>query len=150
MKHSKRRASRPVPAVTQPPQPPAAAAPSLPALVAGAFTRLRLSHRVRVLRRLLMPVGPMALAVVGGGVFAKYVAQARWSQISVTLEDAASVTFNQVFELVRYVEQSDPQVLLQVVDILSDTTTMAAVGAAITALVFQHVSRRKAVRARPT
>jgi hypothetical protein len=149
MKSSKRRASRPVPAVAQPPQPPAAA-PSLPALVAGAFTRLRLSHRVRVLRRLLMPVGPMALAVVGGGVFAKYVAQARWSQISVTLEDAASVTFNQVFELVRYVEQSDPQVLLQVVDILSDTTTMAAVGAAITALVFQHVSRRKAVRARPT
>ena len=149
MKPSKRRASRPVPAVTQPPQPSAATAPSLPALVASAFTRLRLPHRVRVLRRLLMPVGPMALAVLGGGVFAKYVAQARWSQISVTLEDAASVTFNQVFELVRYVEQSDPQVLLQVVDILSDTTTMAAVGASITALVFQHLSRRKAGRARP-
>ena len=58
----------------------------------------RLAHRVRVLRRLLMPVGPMALTVLGGGVFAKYAAQARWPRMSVSLEDAARVTSNQVFE----------------------------------------------------
>ena len=42
-------------------------APSLPTLVANIFTKLRLAQRVRVLRRLLLPVGPMALAVLGGG-----------------------------------------------------------------------------------
>jgi len=150
MKRSKLRNPPQFAVATAIPQAPADAASSLPALVASAFTRLRLPHRARVLRRLLMPVGPMALAVLSGGVFAKYVAQARWPRISVSLEDAATVTFNQVFELVRYVEQSDPQVLQQVVEFLSrDTTTMAALGASITALVVQHLAGRKAVRARP-
>jgi glycerol-3-phosphate dehydrogenase len=151
MKLSKHRKSRRFPAATQTLQVPADAVPSLPALVASMFTRLRLAHRVRVLRRLLMPVGPMALAVLSGGVFAKYVAQARWPQLSVSVEDAARVTSSQVFELVRYVEQSDPQVLQQVVEFLSrDTTTMAAVGASVTALVMQHLSTRKAARRRST
>lgn len=129
--------SRPAPAPTD--------APSLPAVVASAFTRLRLAHRVRVLRRLLMPVGPLALTVLGGGVFAKYAAQARWPRMSVTLEDAARVTSSQVFELVRYVEQSNPQALQQVLLVLSrDATTMAAVGASVAALVMQRLSSRKA------
>ena len=77
-----------------------------------------------------MPVGPMALTVLGGGVFAKYAAQARWPRMSVSLEDAARVTSSQVYELVRYVEQSNPHVLQQVMVVLSrDATTMAAVGA---------------------
>ena len=119
-------------------------APSMPAVVAGAFTKLRLVHRVRVLRRLLMPVGPMALTVLGGGVFAKYAAQARWPRMSVSLEDAARVTSSQVYELVRYVEQSNPHVLQQVMVVLSrDATTMAAVGASVTALVMQHLSARQ-------
>ena len=122
-----------------------AEAPSLPAVVASAFTRLRLAHRVRVLRRLLMPVGPLALTVLGGGVFAKYAAQARWPRMSVTLEDAARVTSSQVFELVRYVEQSNHQALQQVLLVLSrDATTMAAIGASVAALVMQHLSSRTA------
>jgi hypothetical protein len=121
---------------------------SLPAIVASAFTRLHLAHRVRVLRRLLLPVGPMALTVLGGGVFAKYVAQARWPRMSISLEDAARVTSNQVFELVRYVEQSNPIVLQQVLVVLSrDATTMAAVGASVTAIVMKHLSDRSVVRA---
>jgi len=120
---------------------------SLPAIVASAFTRLHLAHRVRVLRRLLLPVGPMALTVLGGGVFAKYAAQARWPRMSISLEDAARVTSNQVFELVRYVEQSNPSVLQQVLVVLSrDATTMAAVGASVTAIVMKHLSDRRAVR----
>ena len=127
------------------PAPAPSEAPSLPTVVASAFTRLRLAHRVRVLRRLLIPVGPLALAVVGGGVFAKYAAQARWPRMAVTLEDAARVTSSQVFELVRYVEQSNPQALQQVLLVLSrDATTMAAIGASVAALVMQHLSSRKA------
>jgi hypothetical protein len=91
---------------------------SLAALVASAFTRVRITQRVRVLRCLLQPVGPMALAVLGGGVFAKYIAQARWPRMSISLEDAAAVTSSQVYELVRYIEQSNPLVVQQVLAVL--------------------------------
>ena len=150
MKFSKQHEPRPPSAAIEPAELApgtlaASEAPSLPAIVASAFTRLRLAHRVRVLRRLLMPVGPLALTVLGGGVFAKYAAQARWPRMAVTLEDAARVTSNQVFELVRYVEQSNPQALQQVLLVLSrDATTMAAVGASVAALVMQHLSSRQA------
>ena len=122
--------------------PAAGAAPSLPALVAGVFTRLKLAQRVRVLRRLLRPVGPMALAVVGGGVFAKYALQARWERMSVSLEDAAAVTSAQVFDLVRYVEQANPAVLQQVMAFLArDATAMTALGAGVTAILLQQLAR---------
>lgn len=118
---------------------------SLPDVIASAFTRLRLAQRVRVLRRLLMPIGPMALAVLGGGVFAKYAAQARWPRMSVSLEDAARVTSSQVYELVRYIEQSNPHALQQVLVALTrDGTTMAALGASVAAIVMRHLSTRKA------
>jgi hypothetical protein len=145
MKFSKHRKPRP-PAAESPPLPaPAnAEAASLPAIVASAFTRLRLAHRVRVLRRLLMSVGPMALTVLGGGVFAKYALQARWPRMSISLEDAARVTSSQVYELVRYVEQSNPQVLQQVVTVLArDATTMTALGASVAAIVMQRMAQRK-------
>ena len=120
---------------------------SLPAVIASAFTRLRLAQRVRVLRRLLMPIGPMALAVLGGGVFAKYAAQARWPRMSVSLDDAARVTSSQVYELVRYVEQSNPHALQQVLLALTrDGTTMTALGASVAAIVMQHLATRQGSR----
>ena len=126
---------------------PGREAQPLPVVIASAFTRLRLAQRVRVLRRLLMPVGPMALVVLGGGAFAKYAAQARWPRMSVSLDDAARVTSAQVYELVRYVEQSDPHALQQVLVALArDGTTMAALGASVAAIVMQLLATRKATR----
>lgn len=43
-----------------------------PAAWAGAIVKLDVRDRARVLGRLLGLVGPLALAVLGGGVFAKY------------------------------------------------------------------------------
>ena len=89
----------------------------------------------------------MALVVLGGGVFAKYAAQARWSRMSVSLDDAARVTAGQVYELVRYVEQSNPVALQHVLAALArDGTTMAALGASVAALVMQHLAARQATR----
>jgi hypothetical protein len=100
-----------------------------------------------MLRRLLLPVGPLALTVIAGGAFAKYVAQARWSRLSVSLDDAARVTSNQVFELVRYVEQSNPAVLQQAMAVIArDATTMAALSASVAAFVLQRWSRRSNAR----
>jgi hypothetical protein len=154
MKNSKRRASRGIPRPTQrlevvSVELPAHEAVSLPMLVASVFTKLRLTQRVRVLRRLLMPVGPLALAVVGGGVFVKFVTEAHWPRMSISLADAARVTASQVFELVRYVEQSNPQALQQVVVVLSrDAPTVATLGASAAVVLMRHLSNRRTSRAK--
>ena len=147
-KHHKLRPLSPLSPVTQLRQLPCAApvdaASSLPVVVASAFPRLHLTHRARVLRRLLMPVGPMALVVLGGGVFAKYAAQARWARMSVSLEDAARVSSNQILELVHYVEQSNPRVLYDVLVLVArDPSMTTAVGASVAALMLQHLALRK-------
>jgi hypothetical protein len=120
---------------------------SLAGLVASVYARTRLALRARMLRRLLLPVGPLALTVIAGGAFAKYVEHARWSRLPVSLEDAARVTTSQVYELVRYVEQSNPAALEQVMAVIArDSTTMAALGASVAALVVQRWSRRNTAR----
>ena len=114
---------------------------SLPAIIAGAFERINIRLRARMLGRLLASVGPMALAVVGGGAFAKYVAQARWPEIPISFDDAARATSAQVHELVRYVQQSNPQLVTQLFDILArDTATITALGASVAALTVQRLA----------
>lgn len=87
--------------------------------VANAFVHLNPRPRARILGRLLASVGSLALAVVGGGAFAKYISQARWPEIRVSLDDAARATSAQVFELLRYVEQSNPRLFERLADELA-------------------------------
>jgi hypothetical protein len=82
---------------------------SVPAVFARAFGKLNLERRARLLGRLLGSVGPLALVVIGGGFFAKYLRNARSAQVQISLEDAACATPRQVYDIVRYVEQSNPR-----------------------------------------
>ena len=86
--------------------------------VADAFARLNMPLRARVLARLLASVGSLALAVLGGGRFAKYLTRST-SELQVTIEDAARTTRAQVLEIVRYVEQRAPERLERLVAELS-------------------------------
>jgi hypothetical protein len=88
------------------------------ARVADTFGRLNIRLRARMLGRLLGSVGSLALAVIGGGAFAKYITHAT-SEISVSLEDAARATWGQVYELVCYVQQSHPRRFERLVDELA-------------------------------
>jgi predicted PurR-regulated permease PerM len=118
-------------------------APSLAAIVAATFNRLNLRMRARMLGRLLASVGPLALTVVGGGAFAKYVAHARWQEIPVSIDDAARATSSQIYDIVRYVEQSDPQLYSQLLNVLArDSATIAALGASIAALTLNRLTTR--------
>lgn len=124
--------------------------PSLPAIIAGSFERLNIRSRARMLGRLLASVGPLALAVVGGGAFAKYVSMARWPEIPVSFDDAARATSTQVYELVRYVEQSNPQLFSQLLNVLArDTVTIAALGASIAAFGINRLASRDATGRKP-
>jgi hypothetical protein len=127
---------------------PEAAPPS--AVIAQIFGRLNLRQRAGLLGRLLAPVGPLALAVIGGGAFAKHVAQARWSEIQVSLEDAAMATTSQVHDLVRYVQQSNPEIITQLLNSLAaDPTMIAAVGASIAALTIRQRAHPRRNRQAP-
>ena len=95
---------------------------SLPAIVAGRFGKFDIGMRARLLGRLLGSVGPLALKVVGGGVFAKYVRHARRPEIAVSFEDAARATSGQVGDVVRYVEQSNPKLIDKLLTALSRIT----------------------------
>jgi hypothetical protein len=137
----------PVPAEV-PPQTGAAAGPaqdigSVPAVVARAFAVTSSSSRARVLNRLLAAVGPLALAVLGGGAFVKYLRQGSLSGIAVSVEDAARATSGQVFELTRYVQQSSPEVVDQVLAMLArDASTTAALGASVVAFAISRLLPR--------
>jgi hypothetical protein len=114
---------------------------SFPAIVANTFSKLDVALRARLLGRLLGSVGPLALLVIGGGVFAKYVRHARVPEIPVSFNDAARATSSQVYELVRYLEQSNPNFVQGLLAALSITVA----GASIAAVAMKRVSERKAM-----
>lgn len=118
---------------------------SVPGIVAHAFALADAQARVRLLSRLLRAVGPLALAVIGGGAFFRFVWQAR----AVTLDDAARVTSSQVFELAAYVQQSNPAVTEQVLAFLAqDASTMTTLGASTAAIVVGLMARQARERSR--
>jgi hypothetical protein len=97
------------------------------ALVARTFRKLDIALRARLLGRLLASVGPLALKVVGGGVFAKYVRHARSPEIPISFDDAAQATSSEVRDLVHYVEQSDPNLVKRLLAALSRNGVMATI-----------------------
>jgi hypothetical protein len=120
---------------------------SVPAVMARAFAKLNLERRTRLLGRLLGSVGPLALVVVGGGVFAKYLRNAGWPEVPISFEDAARATSSQVYDLARYVEQSNPHLVDGLLAaILQDGVTMTALGASVAAVAIKRLSRRRGWR----
>jgi hypothetical protein len=105
---------------------------SVPAMIASLFAKLDLERRARVLGRLLGSVGPLALVVVGGGAFAKYLRSARLPELPIALDDAARATVSQVHELARYAEQSNPGLVDSLLAmLLHEGITDAALGIAL-------------------
>ena len=92
---------------------------SLSKTMTDTFVKFDIALRARLLGRLLGSVGPLALKVVGGVVFAKYVRHARRPEIAVSFEDAARATSGQVGDVVRYVEQSNPKLIDKLLTALS-------------------------------
>jgi len=117
---------------------------SVPALIAKAFGRLNIERRARLLSRLLGSVGPLALLVIGGGVFAKYLPNARWLEVPISFEDAARATSSEVYDLVRYVEQSNPHFVEDLLTVLlQDGTMMTVLGASVAAITIKRLSGRR-------
>jgi hypothetical protein len=124
---------------------------SVPAFIASAFGKLDLERRARLLGRLLGSVGPLALVVVGGGAFAKYLRNAGWPEVPISFQDAARATSSQVHDLVRYVEQSNPHLVEGLLAaLLQDGVTMTALGASVAAITIKRLSGRHGWRPEPS
>ena len=120
---------------------PARELASVAALLANAFGKLNLDRRARLLGRLLGSVGPLALVVVAGGVFAKYLRNARWPEVPISFEDAARATSSQVHDLVHYAQQSNPHLVDGLLAaLLHDGMTMTALGASVAAVTINRLS----------
>ena len=63
-----------------------------------------------------------------------------------SIDDAARATSGQIYEIVRYVEQSDPQLYSQLLNLLArDTATITALGASIAALTLNRLAAKPGV-----
>ncbi|MFO1327240.1 MAG: hypothetical protein U1F56_07765 [Rubrivivax sp.] len=82
-------------------------------LIATLYQRANPAERVRLLAHLLRPVGPLALAAIAAGAFARLLPRERWTGAQLSLEDTQRFDAWQIAELVRYVQQKNPEWLLQ-------------------------------------
>jgi hypothetical protein len=88
----------------------------LPELIADAYRRAAAPLRRKLLEGLLRPVGSLALAAIASGAFSTFLL--RGTQ-SVTLDDVARITADQVAALAGFVDQINPDILQQVLSMLA-------------------------------
>src|SRR4249920_3259926 len=79
-----------------------AEAADVPVLVAALYREAPAPLRQRLLNHLLRPVGPLALAAVAAGAFARLLPSGRWNGVQVQLEDVLNIGPDQVLDLAQY------------------------------------------------
>ena len=119
---------------------------SVARLLAQLYAQASPATRTRLLSQLLQPVGPLALVAIAAGAFSRLLPQTRWEGARVTMDDAQHFDAAQVFELVRYVEQKSPELLLQLPQLVSDPRLW--LGSA-TGVLLMIVLRQRRQAARP-
>jgi hypothetical protein len=134
---------------------PSDAGPALPSpdlnsvapLVAAFYADAPNSVRIRLLDKLLQPVGPLALGAIAAGAFARLLPAERWTGVQVHLEDAMRISAAQVFDLAIYLEQKCPEWLLQLPDLLGDSpVALGTLSGAMLLVALRAWRRRSAAR----
>lgn len=125
------------------PPPARAAAPAGtrgPRLVARLFASAGSPLRVRLLRCLIRPLGPLGAAGVAAGAFAAFLDARGGSEPVIAQDAAARVTSQQVHELAHFVEQVDPQALQQFASLVSGSPlAMATFSASALVLLYRRL-----------
>lgn len=113
----------------------------IPQLVSALYQDAPAPLRTQLLECLLRPVGPLAIVTIATGAFAHLLYRLRLHGVPVTLDDAARVSPDHVFELARYVVQSSPDTLMRIASLVAEnpiglatvtgTALLAALGAGL-------------------
>jgi hypothetical protein len=100
------------------------AASPLPSLVARLFAESSLSVRRKLVACLLGVAGPLALAALADGRFARYLLRSSSEVLVVPLEEARRLTEGQVLALARYAWESSPAVFARIAQLLQSEDPM--------------------------
>lgn len=93
---------------------------SVAALLATLYRQAAPAQRADLLSQLLRPVGPLALVAIAAGAFGRLLPSSRWEAVHPSAEDVQQFSPQQVYELVRYVEQKSPELLAQLPQLVAD------------------------------
>jgi hypothetical protein len=85
---------------------------NIPELVSGMYNNVPESLHGKLLECLLQHVGPLAIATIVTGAFARLLYRRRLDGVSISPNDATHITSEHVLELERFVEQCSPHALL--------------------------------------
>ena len=114
---------------------------SVARLLALLYRQAPPALRVDLLAQLLRPVGPLALVAIAAGAFGRLLPSQRWQTVQPSADDAQQFSPQQVYELVRYVEQKSPELLTQLPQLVADPRLW--VGSATGALLLLLLRQRK-------
>jgi hypothetical protein len=82
----------------------------VPTLMARLFSESPLAARRRIIASLIGVAGPLALAALADGRFARFLFQSTSEAIKVSFEDVRRLTEGQVLALARYAWEACPEV----------------------------------------
>jgi hypothetical protein len=111
---------------------------TLPTLVSDVYRAAPAPLRAKLLECLLRPVGPLALAVIASGAFGAFLQRRTWSPVSLSLDEVARISGDHLFELAGYLEQSSPEVFLQMPGLLASSPLGLAAGSGALVLALRR------------
>jgi hypothetical protein len=121
------------------------AARLLARLYGSASPRLR----SRLVACLVRPLGPLALAAVSAGAFTTVLSRSGAGGLSIAIGDVARFSKEQVAELAQFVEQVNPEALLQAARLVADNP-FGVGGFTAAVAVLLALELRRATRVRPS
>ena len=131
------------------PTSPGAASGRAPRLVARLYGAASPLLRSRLLACLVRPLGPLALAAVAAGAFTTLLSRGGAGGLSIAVGDVARFSKEQVAELARFVEQVQPEALLQAAQLVADHSLGAGGFSVSVALLLALELRRAAGKRAP-
>jgi hypothetical protein len=115
--------------------------PPAPArLVSRVYRAAGPELRARLLRCLLRPLGPLAIAAVAAGAFGGFLDRGSKESASFTLAELTRYSSEEIFELARFVEQADPDAMVELARMMVERPIgIAGFSASVVALLVRTV-----------
>jgi hypothetical protein len=110
----------------------------LPELIADVHCAATSPLRAKLLECLLQPIGPLGLVVIAAGAFGEFLRRGNYMQLAVSPEDATRISADQMSELARYVEQSNPDTFQRIASLLAEhPVAIAGLGGSVLLVALQ-------------
>ena len=110
----------------------------IPELIADLYRSATAPLRAKLLECLLLSIGPLGIVVVAAGAFGEFLHRGSCVRLAVSPEDATRISVDQMLELARYVEQSNPETFQQIASLLAEKPVgMAGLGGSVLLIALQ-------------